>query len=121
MQQVKRILYWIIGISIAAATIIVLLALFANYSTGTRAGTIIKMSKKGYVIKTNEGQLNTGEISDGIWEFSVRSAETEVLLDLQEALRGGYRVELHYNEKYVKIPFIGDTKYFVTKVDRTER
>ncbi|MDC1430640.1 hypothetical protein N8223_00150 [Bacteroidia bacterium] len=59
------------------------------------------MSKKGYVFKTNEGQLNTGEIQQGIWNFSVKKSEPE----------------LHYDEKYVQIPFLGDTKYFVTKVE----
>jgi len=34
---------------------------FASYSSGYRVGTIIKMSNRGVVFKTHEGQLHTEE------------------------------------------------------------
>ena len=34
-------------------------------------------------------------------------------------MNNGKRVTLHYDEKYVQIPFLGDTKYFVTKVENS--
>ncbi|NQY06279.1 MAG: hypothetical protein HRT68_08875, partial [Flavobacteriaceae bacterium] len=48
-----------------------------TYSEGSRAGQLIKISKKGILFKTYEGQLNTGgfQMSEGIqgniWEFSI--------------------------------------------------
>jgi hypothetical protein len=33
---------------------------FANYSEGVRSGVLMKISKKAYVFKTHEGQLNIG-------------------------------------------------------------
>ena len=101
MNIIKKIVLWIIGLTITVAILEILFALYGNYSSGERAGQVIKMSKKGYVFKTNEGQLNTGEIQQGIWNFSVKKSEPE----------------LHYDEKYVQIPFLGDTEYFVTKVE----
>jgi uncharacterized protein YwgA len=101
MNIIKKIVLWIIGLTITGTVLVILFALYGNYSSGERAGQVIKMSKKGYVFKTNEGQLNTGEIQQGIWNFSVKKSEPE----------------LHYDEKYVQIPFLGDTKYFVTKVE----
>ena len=75
------------------------------------------MSKKGYVFKTNEGQLNTGEIQQGIWNFSVKKSKPELLEKLRSAMNNDKGVTLNYDEKYVQVFFLGDTKYFVTKVE----
>lgn len=90
---------------------------FANYSSGTRAGTVMKISKKGVLFKTNEGMLDVGTINDP-WNFSVASARKEVLEDLNEVQKTGERVQLHYREKYVHLFWRGDTKYFVVRVEK---
>lgn len=90
---------------------------FANYSTGTRAGIIMKVSKKGVLIKTHEGMLDVGTINDP-WEFSVEGSNTEVIEQLEEAQSSGERVRLHYKEKFAKFFWLGDTPYFVIQVDR---
>ncbi len=127
MNFLKKILLWIIGLSITAGILIVLFALYANFSDGKRAGEVIKISKKGYIFKTHEGQLNTGgfgdmdgDITSSIWHFSVKRENQEVLDALDNAIDGGYRVKLYYDEKYIKVPFLGETKYFVTKVEKVE-
>lgn len=117
MDIIKKILLWIIGLTITGTVLVILFALYGNYSSGERAGQVIKMSKKGYIFKTNEGQLNTGEIQQGIWNFSVKQSETQLQEQLRTAMNNGKRVTLHYDEKYVQLPFFGDTKYFVTKVE----
>ena len=125
MNTVKKILLWIIGLSITGFVLVVILALFANFSSGYRVGRIIKVSEKGYVFKTNEGQLNTGGFSEGdgdmtssIWEFSIKRGDTEILEQLKNSNKD--MVRLYYDEKFVRIPFLGDTKYFVTKVETVE-
>ncbi len=122
MNFLKKILLWIIGLSITGAVLVIIFALFANYSSGYRVGRIIKISEKGYVFKTNEGQLNTGGFSEGsgdmtssIWKFSVKKGNNEILEQLKNSNKE--MVRLYYDEKFVKIPFLGDTKYFVTKVE----
>lgn len=117
MNTIKKIVLWIIGLTITGSVLVILFALFGSYSSGERAGQVIKMSKKGYIFKTNEGQLNTGEIQQGIWNFSVKKSEPELIKKLRTAMNNGNRVTLHYDEKYVQVPFFGDTKYFVTKVE----
>ncbi len=121
----KKFLLWILFIGIAAITLFFTFVIYVNFSDGKRAGEIIKMSKKGVVVKTYEGQLNTGGFSEGngditssIWHFSVKSSENEVLENIDRALDGGYRVKLYYREKYANLFFLGDTKYFVYKVER---
>ena len=121
----KKILLWILFITIAVSTLIFTFVIYVNFSEGKRAGELIKMSKKGVIFKTYEGQLNTGGFSDGsgditssIWHFCVKASNEEVLQDIDDAIDGGYRVKLYYEEKYMDVFFLGETKYFVSKVER---
>lgn len=123
----KKILLWILFITIAVSTLVFTFVIYVNFSEGKRAGELIKMSRKGVLFKTYEGQLNTGGFSEGdgditssIWHFSVKSSNEDVLQDIDEAIDGGYRVKLYYEEKYMNVFFLGDTKYFVTKVERVK-
>lgn len=97
-----------------------------NYSEGNRAGTVMKVSRKGLIIKTFEGELNLGMgIHDGssniavsnIWLFSVSSSDSASLRMLDTAMMTGKRAKLHYREKFVAVPWRGDTKYQVYKVE----
>lgn len=110
-----------IGLLILGILSLIGYMLYANftYSEGTRAGDLIKISKKGYVFKTYEGQLKLGGIDlrseDGLsdtWEFSVTDeAVIKQLEDLQ-----GEKVILHYKEINKAMPWQGDTEYFITEV-----
>lgn len=93
-----------------------------TYSEGTRAGQLIKITKKGIVFKTNEGELNMGGLrvgtaNDGLegnlWQFSV--LDEDVLNQLEEA--EGRRVKLGYKERFRSMPWQGDTNYFVVSVE----
>ena len=115
------------GIGLALLGVLVLAYfLFGNYSTGTRAGIVVKLITRGVVFKTLEGQLNLGGLSqDGgspassLWDFTVDNDDTEVIKALEEANRNGHRVTLYYNEKFYRLPWQGDTKYFIQKVEKT--
>ena len=94
-----------------------------TYSKGTRAGSLIKISYKGVVFKTYEGQLNLGGfqnnpngVTGNIWEFSVW--KDEVYEELQDY--EGKQVKLHYRQKYKAMPWQGDTDYFIYKVELVE-
>ena len=123
MIFLKKLVLWIIGIIVTGTILVTLFALFANYSNGYNVGRIIKISEKGYLFKTNEGQLNTGGFSEGytasgIWNFSVKKEDAELLEQIKHANKS--MVRLYYDEKFVIIPFLGDTKYFLTKVEIIE-
>lgn len=124
METFKRFLKKLFAGLLLLGVLVLLFLYYANYSDGTRAGIPMKMSKKGVLFKTYEGQLNVGGISntpDGaiptVWDFSVRNSEDSVLYKLNAAVDEGKRVKLYYKEKYRKLFWIGDTKYFVYKVD----
>lgn len=92
------------------------------YSKGERAGTVSKLSERGYIFKTFEGVLNeggysgeTGTLTPKYWEFSCKIDTT--IAELQHALKTGERVTLHYQEKFFTFPWNGDTKYFITDVE----
>ena len=112
---------------LAVVTLAIGFALYADYSSGVRAGVPVKFSRKGVVFKTYEGELNVGGLTnsgDGAipttWQYSVRNSEDEVRRELEQAMSDHKRVKLHYNEKYVQLFWRGDTNYFVNKVEVLE-
>lgn len=100
---------------------------FGSYSDGYRAGTVIKMSRKGYLFKTYEGELNTegfgttpGNKLSSVWAFSVDTSQQEVIEAINQAALNKEWVKLYYEEKFVVFFWRGETKYFVTKVESIE-
>lgn len=102
---------------------------WGTYSEGVRSGTVVKISKKGYLFKTYEGQLSLlpyGAVKsqDRViesFEFSVASKDDQVIKELEAASLSGERVSLHYIERYAQFSWRGDTKYFVVKVERQKK
>ncbi len=93
-----------------------------SYSDGERAGTVSKFSRRGFLFKTYEGVLNvggfsgeTGSLTPQFFDFSVK--EDIVAAQITEAVKTGQRVTLHYEEKILKLPWNGDTKYYITSVE----
>lgn len=88
---------------------------YVPYSEGVRSGELIKFSNKGVLIKTWEGQISQGISGAEIFSFSVEDHEKEVIEQLEE-YQGEY-VKLHYRERYATFSWLGDTQYFIYKVE----
>ena len=91
-----------------------------NYSEGERSGVLQKFSHKGWVCKTDEGELamtTVPGVAPVIWEFSAR--DKDVIPQLRAAI--GKRVVVHYTE-HLGIPTtcFGQTAYFVDSVSVQE-
>jgi hypothetical protein len=96
------------------------------YAEGERAGVLQKFVRRGWLCKTQEGEialyygggqyLGAGT-SPQLWDFSVR--EKSVADQLTSAV--GHRVQLHYTE-HPGIPTacFADTRYFVDRVTITD-
>jgi hypothetical protein len=89
-----------------------------TYAMGERAGYVQKISKKGWLCKTWEGELamaNLPGTMPQIFTFTVRSDSIAHVLE-QNA---GKQVSLTY-EQHRGIPTscFGETEYFVTRVSR---
>ena len=89
-----------------------------TYSTGVRSGELIKISRKGILVKTWEGEISQGISGAQIFIFSVEDKNEQVLKDLQK-YQGKY-VKLNYKERYATFFWLGDTKYFITKVTQED-
>lgn len=105
--------------------IVILIALVAayfaaminwSYSTGDRAGWVQKVSHKGWVCKTWEGELALVSMPGApVEKFNFTVFDDAVADDINRHM--GKRVSLHYEQK-VGLPgsCFGDTRYYVIKV-----
>jgi hypothetical protein len=110
---------------IALAAIAVVAALVAawfwffltwNYSTGERAGWVQKLSQKGWICKTWEGEMAMVTMPGTAQEkflFTVRS--DNVAAQINKVM--GKRIAVHYEEK-VGLPTtcFGETRHYVVSV-----
>jgi hypothetical protein len=120
MKFIKIVFFSLLTIGL----LVFLFLIFANYSSGFRAGVPTKISKKGVIFKTYEGTLNIGGLTNTpegaiptTWDFTVKSSADSVLQKIDEAILHSKRVKLLYHEKYVKFIWFGDTKYYVYDVE----
>lgn len=119
----KRLVGFSFLIALLAFFVWFLFIWYANYSDGSRTGYITKISRKGVIFKTWEGEMNFGffgfgqntKVSENIWYFSVQN--DEVAQEVQKASETGEKVTIFYKQKYKKLFFRGDTEYFVYRVD----
>jgi len=91
-------------------------ALRWSYSDGERAGWVQKLSRKGWVCKTWEGELAlVSQPGAPLEKFPFTIWDETVADELNRHI--GKRVALHYEEK-VGLPTscFGDTRYYITKV-----
>ena len=110
---------WLFGIVIGAALLFVAyteMMLHWSYSTGERAGYVQKLSKKGFVCKTWEGEMALVSLPGTVAEkflFSVR--DDAVAAQINQSV--GTRVRLVY-EQHIGLPTtcFGDTSYFIKSV-----
>ncbi len=114
---------------IIAAVLIVPLIVFAlytwsaltwTYSSGERAGYVQKLSKKGWICKTWEGEMALVSIPGTMSEkfyFTVRA--DSVAARINQSM--GKRVALTYKQhKGIPTSCFGETEYFVVDVKAVE-
>jgi hypothetical protein len=117
-NRLVKILLAILIIPIVAIALWIWVALGYTYSSGERAGYIQKISKKGWLCKTWEGEIAQTPLPGAtpqLFTFTVRSDSIAHVLEEY----AGKQVSLTY-EQHVGVPTscFGDTEYFVTKVRR---
>ncbi|MFL0101944.1 6-phosphogluconate dehydrogenase [Tenacibaculum maritimum] len=114
----KKILALIILAIILMAASYYVFIYYVPYSEGVRSGELIKISYKGVAVKTWEGEISQGISGAQIFAFSVEDKEKQVIKDL-EKFQGRY-VKVTYKERFGTFFWLGDTKYFVTKVEEEQ-
>lgn len=95
----------------------------SGYSEGTRTGVVVKLSNKGLVAKSWEGEMNLGStLVDGngvavpsVWSFSIK--DDTIAKEIENSSRAGKRVTLHYNQWLIR-PWNIETPYVVDRVEK---
>lgn len=122
MKFLKRVLF----IVIILGAIILSYAYWGTYEKGIMAGKVLRIAEKGILFKTHEGKISLDSFGalKGVspvaetFDFSVASDQTEVITQLSKVALSGERVNLYFVKRYMRFPWRGDSKYFVTKVER---
>jgi hypothetical protein len=109
---------WLIALFVIVLLALAYVAVVLNwsYSSGERAGWVQKLSNKGWLCKTWEGELALVSMPGAMPEkFLFTVHDDEVAEQINMVM--GKRVALHYEEK-VGLPTtcFGDTRHFVTGV-----
>jgi hypothetical protein len=87
-----------------------------SYSSGERAGWVQKLSNKGYLCKTWEGEMALVSLPGSMPEKFIFTVWDDKAAEKLNAVMGK-RVALHY-EQHIRLPTscFGETEYFVTDV-----
>jgi len=114
-MSIKSIVGIVVALIIALGGYI-LVVTFWSYSSGERAGWVQKLSSKGWLCKTWEGEMamvsmpgtTTEKFHFTVWDDDIAAQLNKVM---------GKRVSLHYVEKRgIPSSCFGETRHFVTKV-----
>ncbi len=92
-----------------------------SYSSGERSGYIQKVSHKGWLCKTYEGELAVQSLPGAapeVWNFSVRDKN---VVDQIDALSGDKVVLTYEQHKGVPSQCFGETEYYVTSVRKVAK
>jgi len=91
-----------------------------SYSSGERAGWVQKLSKKGYICKTWEGEMAMVSLPGSMPEKFLFTVRDEQVAQRLRAVMGK-RVSLDYEEHIgLLTSCFGDTRHFVTDVRMIE-
>lgn len=116
MKLFATIFGGLVALVVLVLVIWTVITLNYTYSTGERAGYVQKVSQKGWICKTWEGEIAMANLPGAmpqIFEFSVR--DDAIAAEISKL--AGQRVSLTY-EEHPGIPTscFGETAYFIVKV-----
>ena len=115
-----KMMFWLLIVPVALVAGYFAVVLNWNYSTGERAGWVQKLSRKGWLCKTWEGEMAMVSMPGAIPEKFLFTVRDDAVADRINKVMGK-RVTLHYEEK-VGLPTscFGETRHYVTEVTRVE-
>lgn len=115
-KKVSLSLLALLTIAAALFSAYIFIAFSWSYSEGERAGFMQKLSSKGWVCKTWEGELSLIAIPGAAPEKFLFTVRDEAVATQIEATMGK-RVTLHYEQhKGLPTSCFGETEYFVKAV-----
>lgn len=116
MSIIKKIFIYFVLFFALGSIAYISFVYYVPYSEGVRSGELIKISNKGYLVKTWEGELSQGISGAQIFSFSVEGKHEDIIQQLKD-YQGMY-VKVEYIERYRTFFWWGDTRYYITKVEK---
>ncbi|MCE2856466.1 MAG: hypothetical protein RJA39_492 [Pseudomonadota bacterium] len=118
--KIFRTLVFILAGAVALFALYIYIALNWSYSTGERAGFLQKVSNKGWICKTWEGELSLVAMPGAAPEKFHFTVRDEAIAQKVSAA-AGKRVTLNYEQhKGLPTTCFGDTDYFVVGLTEIE-
>ena len=109
-----KVLVWLVVIVVLGFVGFTWITLHWSYSEGERAGFVQKLSKKGFVCKTWEGEMAMVTMPGTVAEKFYFTVPTDAVAAKLNA-SVGKRMALHYEQhKWIPTSCFGETEYFVT-------
>ena len=111
-----KVLVGLVVVAVAVLAGFTWITLHWSYSEGERAGYVQKLSKKGFVCKTWEGEMAMVTMPGTVADKFLFTVPTDAIAARVNA-SVGKRVALHYQQhKWIPTSCFGETEYFVTDV-----
>jgi hypothetical protein len=118
----RPMLKWAVVLLVLLAGLYLVFIFNWSYSEGDRVGYLQKLSHKGWLCKTHEGELamtTVPGVAPVLWTFSVKMWDEPLARQINDLM--GKKVVLHYQElRYLPTTCFGDTPYFVDGVKAAE-
>ena len=92
------------------------IALNYSYSSGERAGFLQKISKRGWMCKTWEGELQMVAVPGSMPEKFLFSVRSDSIANVLNGLAGRQIVLTYQQHVGVPTSCFGDTEYYITGV-----
>ena len=112
----RKFMLYLLALVVVGGGAFIAFTLTYTYSDGERAGYVQKLSRKGWLCKTWEGEMAMVTMPGTLTEKFEFTADTAaVAQQINESV--GKRVALTYvQRRFVPSSCFGDTEYFVTAV-----
>jgi hypothetical protein len=111
-----KVLVWLVIVAVLGLAGFTWVTLHWSYSEGERAGYVQKLSKKGFMCKTWEGEMAMVTMPGTVAEKFQFTVPTDAVAAKINA-NVGRRMALNYEQhKWIPTSCFGDTEYFVSDV-----
>ena len=106
----------VVGVVVLLVAAWIWVALSFSYSQGERAGYVQKMSSKGWVCKTWEGEIAMVTLPGAIPDRFAFTVRDEAVVKKINTMTGQRVVLIYAQHKFLPTQCFGETEYFVTDV-----
>ncbi|HZX63999.1 MAG TPA: hypothetical protein VFE76_01330 [Myxococcales bacterium] len=120
----SRFLYWVaFGVlgAVVAVGLFTWAALNVSYSKGERVGYIQRLSRKGWVCKTWEGELAVATVPGVAPDKFYFSVRTEPIASQVNGTLGKRVRVIYAQHKFIPTSCFGDTEFFVAEAQPVDQ